>query len=162
MEAAPDSKPLVVNYAYTANTKDPETGEVVKRIINPGKAFDKTVKEILDIPHHYDGFSRDVLSREIYERNFGIHPHPTSTDPDCPSPLVVQKDATQLHLASQLRSRIFSLVRKEVPKRTGMSVLELMSLPVDILLTVEDVVDEYNNSEAAAAAAAMEDLKGDK
>lgn len=97
-----------------------------------------------------DPIMRDLAARELFETTFGIHNH-DNLDATNPFPLVTYHATRPKNWTK--REHIKTLLEEDMPRRTGMSLTELLfETDVDTYNAIVESVDSVNQAEAKHAA----------
>lgn len=123
--------------------------------------FINCIDEIFEMQEstYVDGYTTELRIKEIFETNFGIRDHSPDGYTKSLSPLVTYNPITDVNAASGLKQEFKRLIDMKAPVRTGMSIIDLLSLDSTVYNELISAVEDYNNESNNLNDVSLDDLK---
>lgn len=109
------------------------------------------------LPPIKDGFLLDQAVREIYDTVYGIHDHSGDASPANLIPLATVKPIEQTNGDPFIQREMLELLRLKAPRRTGMSIVELLNMDVFEYEMLKGVLIEDSQRESSLIDDIMDD-----
>lgn len=121
------------------------------------ESFINCIDSIIKLPNDLDGWCLDQAVREIYDTAYGIYDHSAEASPSNLIPLATIKPMEQVNADPYIKREIRELLRLNAPKRTGMSIVELLDMDAFEYGILKDALIEDSMRESSMVSDILDD-----